>query len=126
MKTYQDLLACGNDEKRRMKFVLEAIDEHKASARYQMALTADKYRHQKNETIEKYQKLLRTMTGEMIPDIYTANHKIKSGFFIRADPSPLFTTFGTGHPILISKIEKGLSSICFAISLIITGSEPKS
>ena len=27
MKTYQDLLACGNDEKRRMKFVLEAIDE---------------------------------------------------------------------------------------------------
>ena len=63
MKTYQDLLACGNDEKRRMKFVLEAIDEHKASARYQMALTADKYRHQKNETIEKYQKLLRTMMG---------------------------------------------------------------
>lgn len=83
MKTYQDLLACGNDEKRRMKFVLEAIDEHKASARYQMALTADKYRDQKNETIEKYQKLLRTMTGAMIPDIYTANHKIKSGFFRR-------------------------------------------
>ena len=96
MKTYQDLLACGNDEKRRMKFVLEAIDEHKASARYQMALTADKYRHQKNETIEKYQKLLRTMTGEMIPDIYTANHKIKSGFFRRFVIQRLMYELGNG------------------------------
>lgn len=96
MKTYQDLLACGNDEKRRMKFVQDAIAEHKASARYQMALTADKYRHQKNETIEKYQRLLRTMTGEMIPDIYTANHKIKSGFFRRFVIQRLMYELGNG------------------------------
>ena len=96
MKTYQDLLACGNDEKRRMKFVQDAIAEHKASARYQMALTADKYRHQKNETIEKYQKLLRNMTGEMIPDIYTANHKIKSGFFRRFVIQRLMYELGNG------------------------------
>ena len=96
MKTYQDLLACGNDEKRRMKFVLDAIAEHKASARYRMALTADKYRHQKNETIEKYQKLLRTMTGELVPDIYTANHKIKSGFFRRFVIQRLMYELGNG------------------------------
>lgn len=96
MKTYQDLLACGNDEKRRMKFVLDAIAEHKASARYQTALTADKYRHQKNETIEKYQKLLRKMTGELVPDIYTANHKIKSGFFRRFVIQRLMYQLGNG------------------------------
>lgn len=108
MKTYQDLLACGNDEKRRMKFVLEAIDEHKASARYQMALTADKYRHQKNETIEKYQKLLRTMTGEMIPDIYTANHKIKSGFFRRFVIQRLMYELGNGVRFTDENTKKNL------------------
>lgn len=96
LKTYQDLLACGNDEKRRMKFVQDAIAEHKASVRYQKALTADKYRNQQNETIEKYQKLLRTLTGELVPDIYTANHKIKSGFFKRFVIQRLMYLLGNG------------------------------
>ena len=48
------------------------------------------------------------------------------GFFISAEPSPLLTTFGTGQPMLMSKMSNGLSSICFAISLMISGSEPNS
>ena len=82
MKTYQDLLACGDNEQKRAKFILEAIAEHRLTKQYQTAVTADAYRRQENETIEKYQKLLRTMTGEMVPNIYTANHKLKSGFFM--------------------------------------------
>lgn len=83
MKTYQDLLACGDSEQKRAKFILDAIAEHRLTKQYQTAVTADAYRRQENETIEKYQKLLRTMTGEMVPNIYTANHKLKSGFFKR-------------------------------------------
>ncbi len=48
------------------------------------------------------------------------------GFFMSAEPSPLLTTFGTGQPIFRSRMSNGRSSICFAISLIISGSEPKS
>ncbi len=49
-----------------------------------------------------------------------------SGCFISAEPSPFFTTLGTGQPILISRISNGSSSIRFAASLIISGSEPNS
>lgn len=83
MKTYQDLLACGQNERRRMRFISEAIGEHRLSTLYQKALTAQTYRWQENETITKYQKLLRTMAGELVPNIYTANHKCRSGFFKR-------------------------------------------
>ena len=48
------------------------------------------------------------------------------GFFISAEPSPLFTIFGTGHPMLMSKMSNGLSSIWWAILEIISGSQPKS
>ena len=51
-------------------------------------------------------------------------YKTNSGFFINAEPSPFFTIFGTGHPILISSMENGSSSIRFAISLITSGSDP--
>ena len=49
-----------------------------------------------------------------------------TGSFIRAEPSPLLTTFGTGHPILTSIISNSLSESLFAISAMISGSEPKS
>ena len=37
MKTFQDLQAVGQDEKARMDFILQAINEHKSSAMYQIA-----------------------------------------------------------------------------------------
>ena len=68
-----------------------------------------------------------TVTGFWIaPATFSIIFPARSGFFIRAEPSPLFTTFGTGQPMLISKISNGRSSICFAISPIISGSDPKS
>ena len=48
------------------------------------------------------------------------------GFLIRAEPSPFLTIFGTGQPMLISKISYGPSSRLAAISATISGSEPKS
>ena len=46
------------------------------------------------------------------------------GFLSSADPSPLLTTLGTGHPILTSIISKSLSASLLAMSAIICGSEP--
>lgn len=83
MKTYQDLLEVGENEKQRMDFVLIAINEHKASPAYKIAEDATLYASGKNATIMSYQKLLYTITGRAVPDNYSANHKCASGFFKR-------------------------------------------
>lgn len=79
MKTYQDLQAAED----KAAFILEAIREHKTSVMYRMAFDAEEYDHRRNVTILRYQKLLYTLTGEAIPDRFTANHKLCSNFFNR-------------------------------------------
>ena len=83
IKTYQDLLEIGENEKQRMDFVLSAIREHKASEAYRIAKDAELYASGRNATIMNYQKLLYTLTGKAVPDNYSANHKCASGFFKR-------------------------------------------
>lgn len=83
MKTYQDLLAVGEEEKARMDFIQTAIEQHRASKLYRDALDADAYNRHHNVTIEKYQKVLYTMTGKAVPDIWSANFKLASRFFNR-------------------------------------------
>ena len=82
MLTYQDLLKVNqDDEKARMAFVRAAIFEHKSSEEYKIAVTADEYARKRNTTITEYQKLLYTLSGATIPDTYSANYKLSSGFF---------------------------------------------
>ena len=81
--TYQDLLAVGESEKERMDFCIQAIQRHTASEPYKTALIAREYDKQKNVTITQYQKLLYTISGQAVPDNYSANHKCASNFFHR-------------------------------------------
>ena len=83
MITYQDLVAVGEDEKLRADFVRSFISSHKASDDYQMAITAEAYDCKQNVTIAEYRKLLYTVSGETVPDNYSANYKIASSFFNR-------------------------------------------
>ena len=83
MKTYQDLLEVGDGEQARMDFVKRVINEYKASDMYKDAVIGEDYYNKKNTTIMQYQKTLRTITGKVIPDIWSANHKITSSFFRR-------------------------------------------
>lgn len=83
MKTYQDLIAVGKDEKARMTFVRAAIQDHKGSDAYKAASVAEKYYAKKNVTIEAFQKVLHTIHGQTVPDYFSANHKLKTGFFRR-------------------------------------------
>lgn len=79
IKTYQDLQAATD----KAAFIMEAIREHKASEMYQTAVDAEQYDRKRNVTIMKYQKLLYTLSGKAVPDNYSANYKIVSGFFNR-------------------------------------------
>lgn len=81
MKTYQDFLEVGQDEKARMQFILAEISEHKSSAAYQTACDAKKYYDGENPTITRYQKIIYDYMGKAHADTWTANHKIASNFF---------------------------------------------
>lgn len=83
MKTYQDLIAIGEDEKERMAFVKQCILEHKGTALYKTAWIADQYNKHKNVTINEYQKILYTVSGKAIPDIWSANFKMACRHFHR-------------------------------------------
>lgn len=96
IKTYQDLLKVEQSEKQRMDFVLSAINEHKSSEQYKIARDAELYAKGRNATIMNYQKLLYTLTGQAVPDNYSANHKCASGFFKRFVTQEVAYLLGNG------------------------------
>lgn len=83
MYTYQDLIEQGENEQGRIDFVHGVINKHKQTAMYKMAAVADDYSKHKNTTILNYRKLLYTISGQAVPDNWSANYKIPSNFFGR-------------------------------------------
>lgn len=83
MITYQDFLEISEKEEDRINFLYSAIGNHKNSEIYKIAKIAETYDRKKNKTIEDYQKVLYTVTGQMVIDTISANYKLKSGFFNR-------------------------------------------
>ena len=66
-----------------MTFVNSVISQHKSSDLYQTANVADKYFRHKNVTITNYQKILYKVTGEAVPDNWSANFKMACRHFFR-------------------------------------------
>ena len=83
MNTYQDLIAIGEDENERMAFVRQCIMQHKSTEQYKTAWTADQYNKHRNVTINEYQKILYTVSGRAIPDVWSANFKMACRHFHR-------------------------------------------
>ena len=81
MKSYQDLIAVGENEAAKMAFVFDAITEHKGSKPYIIALDAEQYYRGLNPRITKYEKIIYDMRGDAHVDKWTPNHKIASNFF---------------------------------------------
>lgn len=81
MLTYQDLLKVPQNDLDRANFTRKVINEYKSGNGYRIAKIADEYDRCQNTTITNYQKTVRTLTGRMIPDLYSANHKSASNFY---------------------------------------------
>ena len=81
IKTYQDLLGIGENERDRMEFVLDAIREHKGSDLYKTAYDAELYYKHQNPTIMRFQKWVYNMYGQKVPDIWSPNNKIASNWY---------------------------------------------
>ena len=83
MKTYQDLLEVINNEKDLKDFVMKVINDHKASNAYYWAQEGKAYDEQNNTTIMRYRKMLYTISGRAVPDMFSAQHKLASNFYNR-------------------------------------------
>lgn len=81
MRTYEDLLDLPEEnETERIAFILSSIFEYKSSDTYKDAVVAYDYFRRRNVTITEYRKLLYTMTGEAVPDNFSANYKFCNAF----------------------------------------------
>ena len=81
IKTYQDLLEVGENERDRMEFVLSAIREHKASKDYAIAADAELYYKHQNPTIMRFQKFVHNRFGQKVPNTWSANNQIASNWY---------------------------------------------
>ena len=75
--------SCGGSEQKLCEFVQKAIDDYKGTELYRTAVLADEYVRRRNRTILNFRKLLFTMTGKTIDDIFSANFKLPNGIFGR-------------------------------------------
>ncbi len=84
MYTYNDFAKVDTSSLEHLsEFVYSAIQQHKSSELYQNAVIADEYDRHENRTINQYQKLLYTISGKAIPDIWSPNFKMASRFLNR-------------------------------------------
>lgn len=84
MKTYQDWLKVSErSESERMQFIRSAINDHKNSKEYRIAMDAEEYYAGRNPTITRYEKFIVDGLGRLTQDRFSANHKIASKIFNR-------------------------------------------
>lgn len=92
MITYEDLVSArAKSEAEVMELMRSAVSAHVGSELYRTAADAVLYDRKRNATIERYQKLLYTLTGQAVPDTYSTNLKTRSLFF------PYFVTQEAGY-----------------------------
>lgn len=81
MKTFQDLVALGDNEQERMAFILQAINDHKSSELYKTATDAEMYYKHLNPTIMRAQKIVYDLMGKAHIDVWSANNKVPSRYY---------------------------------------------
>ena len=106
MKTFQDLLKISDNAKG--KFCRQAVDEFMQSAEYKQARDGESYYNKHNSTIEHFQKLLYTLTGKQVQDVFSANYKLKTLFFRRLVSQQVQYVLGNGMTLKNMKNKKKL------------------
>ena len=96
MLTYQDFLREATTDENKINFVQKAINQHINSDDYKKAVEAYEYYRQRNTAIMQYQKILYTVTGKPIEDVFSANHKTTSNFFYKIITQMIQYSLGNG------------------------------
>lgn len=80
MYTLQDLNEKTNNRER-IDFLLQLIRNHSSDSMVKTAIIAEDYDRQQNTTIMRFQKTLRNLKGQLVPDVFSANYRLPSNFF---------------------------------------------
>lgn len=96
MLTYQDFLKEATTDENKINFIQKAINQHTNSDDYKKAVEAYEYYRQRNTAIMQYQKILYTVTGKPIEDVFSANHKTTSNFFYKIITQMIQYSIGNG------------------------------
>lgn len=96
MLTYQDFLREVATDENKINFIQKAINQHTNSDDYKKAVEAYEYYRQRNTAIMQYQKILYTVTGKPIEDVFSANHKTTSNFFYKIITQMIQYSLGNG------------------------------
>lgn len=96
MLTYQDFLREVTTDENKINFIQKAINQHTNSDDYKKAVEAYEYYRQRNTAIMQYQKILYTVTGKPIEDVFSANHKTTSNFFYKIITQMIQYSLGNG------------------------------
>lgn len=92
MRTFEDLTKAS----KLGDFCRQAVEEFMGTSDYHEALDGEAYYAKHNVTIEKFQKWLYTLSGRQVPDIYSANYKLKTLFFRRLCTQQIQYVLGNG------------------------------
>ena len=65
------------------QFVKKAINEHLSDPMVKVAMMANNYDRQLNDTIMNYSRFLYSMNGRQVEDLTASNNKLASNFFRR-------------------------------------------
>ena len=96
MLTYQDFLREVTTDENKINFIQKAINQHINSDDYKKAVEAYEYYRQRNTAIMQYQKILYTVTGKPVEDVFSANHKTTSNFFYKIITQMIQYSLGNG------------------------------
>ena len=96
MLTYQDFLREATTDENKINFIQKAINQHINSDDYKKAVEAYEYYRQRNTAIMQYQKILYTVTGKPVEDVFSANHKTTSNFFYKIITQMIQYSLGNG------------------------------
>lgn len=96
MYTYNDLVAVGENALAKGEFCKKAVEQFMGTAEYRQARDGEAYYNKHNLTIEKFQKMLYTVSGRQVPDVFSANYKLKTLFFRRLITQQVQYVLGNG------------------------------
>lgn len=95
MRTYQDFLKAKEDGTL-LDFIKKAIEEHRTSEAFRIALDADEYEAERNVTIREYVKFMYSADGKKIVDFTSPNSKMASNFFHKLTTQRCSYSLGNG------------------------------
>lgn len=93
------------------------VEDYKRSEEYRTALEAIEYWKNRNPTINKYQKLLYTVSGNAVPDNYSADYKLSTNAYFRFVTQTVQYILGKGVSFENPETKKRLGGTAFDIAL---------